>query len=230
MPADLLRDVLAIAILALPIVIAITFHEAAHGFVARLCGDDTATRLGRVTFNPLKHIDLFGTILLPAFLLLTHTGILFGYAKPVPVNFAGLRHPKRDMIWVAAAGPATNLVLAAASTLCLYLALRMGAAPDGAWVTLFLGSLEINLVLAVLNMLPLPPLDGGRVATGLLPSRLAVPFARIEPYGFVILIGALFLLPWAGDKLGVNLDVFGWLVGKPTEWLLHAALRAIGAK
>jgi Zn-dependent protease len=229
MLADITTGVLQAALLALPIVIAITFHEAAHGYVARLCGDDTATRLGRVTFNPLKHIDLFGTILLPAFLLLSHTGILFGYAKPVPVNFAGLRHPRRDMIWVAAAGPATNIALAAASTLFLALALRAGAAPDGAWVTLFLGSLEINLVLAVLNLLPLPPLDGGRVATGLLPPALAVRYARIERYGFAILIGALFLLPWVGDRLGLDLNVFGWLVGKPTEWLLHAALRAIGA-
>jgi len=229
MPANIVRDAIEIAVLALPIVIAITFHEAAHGYVARLCGDDTATRLGRVTFNPLKHIDLFGTILLPVFLLLSHTGILFGYAKPVPVNFAALKNPRRDMIWVAAAGPATNIALAAASTVFLYLALRAGAAPDGAWVTLFLGSLEINLVLAVLNLLPLPPLDGGRVATGLLPPALAKPYARIEPYGFVILIGALFLLPWLGGKIGLDLNVFGWLVGKPTEWLLHAALRAIGA-
>ncbi|MDE3116622.1 MAG: site-2 protease family protein, partial [Pseudomonadota bacterium] len=210
-----MRDVLAIAILALPIVIAITFHEAAHGYVARRCGDETAMRLGRVTFNPLRHIDLFGTILLPAFLLLSHTGILFGYAKPVPVNFAGLKNPRRDMIWVAAAGPVTNIALAAVSTLLLYLALRLGADPGGAWTTLFLGSLEINLVLAVLNLLPLPPLDGGRVVTGLLPPRLAGPYARLEPYGFVILIGALFLVPWLGDKLGLDLNVFGWLVGKP---------------
>ncbi len=230
MPADLVRDILAIAILALPIVIAITFHEAAHGYVARRCGDETAMRLGRVTFNPLRHIDLFGTILLPAFLLLSHTGILFGYAKPVPVNFAGLKNPRRDMIWVAAAGPITNIALAAASTLLLYLALRLGADPGGAWTTLFLGSLEINLVLAVLNLLPLPPLDGGRVVTGLLPPALAVRYARIERYGFAILIGALFLLPWAGDKFGLDLNVFGWLVGKPTEWLMHAALRAIGAE
>ena len=222
MPTGLTATILNIVIVAIPIIIAITFHEAAHGYVAKLFGDNTAERLGRVTFNPLKHVDLFGTILLPAVLLLTHTGFVFGYAKPVPVNFAGLNNPKRDMIWVAAAGPGTNIALALVSAILLFVALNAGAEPRGFWVTMGVASLQINLVLAVLNMLPLPPLDGGRVLTGLLPHGLSEPFARVEPYGFAIILAALFLLPYLGSKLGIDLDVFNWLVGRPVNWMMHA--------
>ncbi len=229
MPTGLAGEIATIAILAIPIIIAITFHEAAHGFVAKLFGDDTAARLGRVTFNPIKHVDLFGTILIPAALILTHAGFVFGYAKPVPVNFGRLNNPKRDMIWVAAAGPGTNLILAAISAIALYAGMTAGMAPDGFWATMLVASLQINLVLAVLNMLPLPPLDGGRVLTGLLPARLAEPFARIEPYGFAIIIGALFLLPFIGDKLGIDLNVFGWLVVKPVNWMMDAIFHLMGA-
>ena len=225
--ADLTDTLLRIGLLALPVVIAITFHEAAHGYVAKRFGDDTAARLGRVSFNPLKHIDPFGTILLPALLLLSHAGFLFGYAKPVPVNFGRLNNPKRDMIWVAAAGPATNIALAAVSAVLLAIGLHASPEPSEALATLFLGSLQINLVLAFLNLLPLPPLDGGRVMTGLLPHRLSAPFARIEPYGFFILIGALFLLPIIGAKLGVDLNVFDWLIGRPVDWLTHVTLHLI---
>lgn len=227
MPTGLTDEILKIAIMAVPIIIAITFHEAAHGYVAKLFGDDTAARMGRITFNPLKHIDLFGTILLPGLLLLAHAGFVFGYAKPVPVNFGRLNNPKRDMIWVAAAGPATNIALAAISAILLAIGLHASAAPSEPLAELFLGSLQINLVLALLNLLPLPPLDGGRVVTGLLPMRLAAPFARIEPYGFFILIGALFLLPIIGTKLGINLNVFDWLIGQPVDWLMHATVRLI---
>ena len=227
MPPGVIHQIAYIAIVAVPIIIAITFHEAAHGFVAKLFGDDTATRLGRVTFNPLKHIDPFGTIILPALLLLLHAGFVFGYAKPVPVNFRALRNPKRDMIWVAAAGPGTNIGLALASAGLLYFALQAGAATSGGMVTLLVASLEINLVLAVLNLLPLPPLDGGRVMTGLLPHGLSEPYARIEPYGMVIIIAALFLLPYIGSKLGIDLDVFGWLVARPVAWLMRATLHLI---
>jgi Zn-dependent protease len=210
-----------IAIVAIPIVIAITFHEAAHGFVAKQFGDDTAARLGRVTFNPLKHIDPFGTVILPAFLLLMHAGFVFGYAKPVPVNFNRLNNPKRDMIWVAAAGPGTNLLLAAASAALMWLTLHTGLGMNAVVENFLLGSVQINLVLAVLNMLPLPPLDGGRVVTGLLPRSLAAPYARIERYGMLIIILALFLLPLIGEKLGVNLDIFEFLVARPVNWMLH---------
>ena len=227
MPTGLTDEIIKIAIMAVPIVIAITFHEAAHGYVARMFGDDTAARMGRITFNPLKHIDPFGTILLPGLLLLSHAGFVFGYAKPVPVNFNRLNNPKRDMIWVAAAGPATNIALAAASAVLLAIGLHASATPSEPLAELFLGSLQINLVLALLNLLPLPPLDGGRVVTGLLPLRLAVPYARIEPYGFAIILGALFLLPMIGAKLGIDLDVFNWLIGRPVDLMLRTTLHQI---
>jgi Zn-dependent protease len=221
MNSGLTGQLLQVAIIAIPIIIAITFHEAAHGYVAHLFGDETAMRLGRVTFNPLKHIDPFGTIILPAFLLLTHAGFLFGYAKPVPVNFNALRNPKRDMIWVAAAGPATNIVLAIVSALLLFAALRAGVS-QYSWVdAMLLASIEINLVLAILNLMPLPPLDGGRVVTGLLPRPLAIPFARLERYGMVIILLALFLLPYIGAKLGLNLDIFQYLIARPVSWIMH---------
>jgi Zn-dependent protease len=227
MSGDLSGQILQIAIIAIPIIIAITFHEAAHGYVARLFGDETATRLGRVTFNPLKHIDLFGTIILPAFLLLTHAGFLFGYAKPVPVNFNALRNPKRDMIWVAAAGPATNIVLALVSVALLALTLHAGVSPNSWSVAMFVASIEINLVLAILNLMPLPPLDGGRVMTGLLPRPLAIRFARLERYGMLIMLLALFLLPYIGTKLGVNLDIFDYLIARPVSWIMHQLMTVI---
>ena len=208
----------------IPLVIAITFHEAAHGFVAHRLGDDTAWQLGRVSFNPLKHIDPFGTLLLPAMLLLSHSPFLFGYAKPVPVNFRALRNPRMGMVLVAAAGPATNILLAIVAALGFHL---IGLVPESAtqWVVDNLkNALVINVILAVFNMIPMPPLDGGRIAVGLLPNFLAIPLARLERYGMLILVGVLILLPIIGNQLGVNLNVVSQVVGRITSaiigWLL----------
>jgi Zn-dependent protease len=183
-----------IAIAALPVIFAITLHEAAHGYAARHFGDPTAWQLGRISLNPMRHIDLVGTIIIPVVILLFSGGsFLFGYAKPVPVDFSRLRQPKKDMLWVAAAGPAANLFMALCWALLLKLAWFMPAND----FTLPLSEMSkigiiINCVLMVLNLLPLPPLDGGRIAVSLLPHRLAWQFAKIEPWGFPILLVLLF--------------------------------------
>lgn len=187
-----------IAIYALPVIFAITMHEAAHGYIAKHFGDFTAFNEGRISLNPIRHIDLIGTILVPLTLFVLSkmtvgAGFLFGWAKPVPVNFSNLRQPKRDMLWVAAAGPGANLLMALFWALMIKLAIAM---PDSSFAKplalMGIAGIEINVILMVLNLLPLPPLDGGRMAISLLPHRLAYPFSRIEPYGFIILLGLLF--------------------------------------
>lgn len=209
-----------VLMLAVPIIIAITLHEAAHGYAARHFGDNTAQDAGRISLNPLRHIDPFGTIVLPALLLLSHAGFLFGYAKPVPVNFGALRHPKQDMVWVAFAGPAMNFALAAISVVLLYIVLHAGFS---GWPTQLLwGSVEINLVLAVFNLWPIPPLDGGKIAIGLLPLPLARPLARLDRYGMLVLLGVFIVLP----MLGINL--FGWMVGRPVDFLERPILSLLG--
>ena len=211
-----------------PVVFAVTLHEAAHGFVAGYLGDDTARRAGRVTANPLKHIDRFGTIILPALLILLRSPFLFGYAKPVPVNFARLNNPRRDMVWVALAGPMTNILLAVASSLLFY---GVGLVPPSPaqWLAANLvHSIQLNAVLCVFNMLPLPPLDGGRVAVGLLPRTLALPLARLERYGIGIVLLLLFVLPWIGERIGWDLNILAWLVGVPAEALIRLILAVTG--
>jgi Zn-dependent protease len=217
-----------LSVWVLPLLIAITFHEAAHGFVANLLGDSTARQLGRVTFNPLKHIDPVGTVILPGVLLLSHSPFLFGYAKPVPVNFRNLSHPRLDMVWVALAGPATNILLAVAAALAFH-ALPLVPPTAVQWVADNLkNAFFINIVLAVFNMMPIPPLDGGRVAVGLLPRPLAEPLARLEPYGMLILIGLLILLPLLGSQLGLNLDVISTILRTLIGYVISALLFITG--
>jgi Zn-dependent protease len=196
-----------IAIYALPVIFAITLHEAAHGYAARYFGDPTAEREGRISLNPIRHVDLVGTIIVPLVILLTSklfggAGMLFGWAKPVPVNFGNLRQPKRDMLWVAAAGPFSNLVMALGwagllkgSTL---MATNSFSLPLGLMAE---AGITVNVVLMVLNLLPILPLDGGRIAVSLLPNRMAYSYSRLEPYGFPILLVLLFT-----NMLGVILN------------------------
>ena len=217
-----------VSVWVLPVVIAITFHEAAHGFVAHHFGDNTAWDQGRVSFNPLRHIDPFGTLIMPAILLLSHSPFLFGYAKPVPVNFRALRNPRTDMVWVALAGPATNIALALVAAAAFH---AVNYVPESAAQWLFdnlKNALVINIVLAIFNMLPIPPLDGGRVAVGLLPRALAVPLARLEPYGMLILIGILIVLPLAGSQFGLNLDVISTILRTVTGYVISIVLAVTG--
>ena len=190
------------ALWVLPFLAAVVFHEWAHGRVAKLLGDDTASRMGRLTLNPLAHVDPIGTIALPALLMFTGSPVMFGWAKPVPVDFGRLRNPKRDMVWVALAGPAMNILLATLSAAGLsYLSRAAAVDPESAVTGIRVAeplaimctmSLHLNVVLALFNMLPIPPLDGGRVAVGLLPRHLAYRLAEVEPYGFFIVMALLY--------------------------------------
>ena len=217
-----------VSIWLLPVLIAITFHEAAHGYVASFLGDDTASRLGRVSLNPLRHIDPFGTILLPGLLLFARSPFLFGYAKPVPVNFRALRNPRSGMVFVAAAGPAMNIGLAIVAALSFHLLVYLPVTA-AQWAALNIqNAVIINVVLAVFNLFPLPPLDGGRIAVGLLPNVLARQLARLEPYGMIILIGLLILLPLLGAQFGVDLGFVSHLISSATDTVIRAILRLTG--
>jgi Zn-dependent protease len=219
---------LLLSVWVLPVLIAVTFHEAAHGFAARLFGDDTAYLLGRVTLNPLKHIDPFGTVLLPGMLLLSHSPFLFGYAKPVPVNFKALNHPRLGMACVAAAGPLMNICLAFVSAIAFHLIRYLPPAAAEFVVLNLKNAVVVNVVLAVFNLFPIPPLDGGRIAVALLPRFLGRPFARLEPIGLLVLIALLVLLPLLGSQTGYNLNFASATISQGTQAVIAAILRLSG--
>jgi Zn-dependent protease len=203
-----LSTVAGIVAMAIPAILAITLHEAAHGFIALMFGDPTAKEAGRLTLNPVRHVDPVGTILLPAVLKLSGSPFILGWAKPVPVDFSRLRNPRRDMVWVALAGPGMNIGLAVISAILFHSLAMFPASAQPFVAEMLRNSLVINVLLAVFNMIPLPPLDGGRVAIGLLPLPLARSLARTEKYGMFILLGVLIALPWLGSAIGINLDLF----------------------
>ena len=212
---DIANIIQTVAIYALPVLFAITIHEAAHGYVARHFGDNTAWGLGRVTLNPIKHIDPLGTIAMPLMLYIATSGaFLFGYAKPVPVQFGNLRNPKRDMIWVALAGPASNLIQALIWGILLYL-LQGAGVVEPFFIKMCQAGLLVNVVMFVFNLFPLPPLDGGRVLVGLLPYRQAVLVSRIEPWGFFVVMGL------------VLTGVIGAIWMKPLMSATYALLQAV---
>jgi Zn-dependent protease len=203
----------------LPVLLAITLHEAAHGFAAWRLGDDTAYRLGRVSANPLRHVDPVGTVLIPGMLFLSGSSFLFGYAKPVPVQVRNLRNPRRDSMLVAAAGPVANLLIALASAILINAALVLPEqAKHWAGHTL-LNSISLNIALAVFNLLPIPPLDGSRVLLGLLPKGLAEAYGRLFHFGLLLVLGLIFLPPLIGRNLGINLDIIGWMMHHPVKYL-----------
>lgn len=205
-----------------PVLLAVTLHEVAHGYVANLLGDPTARLARRLTLNPVRHVDPLGTVVVPGLLFVTGAPFLFGWAKPVPVDFRRLRHPRRDMVLVALAGPGTNLLQAIVAAIAMQALYITQPEPTTTiiWVVEVLQKLFIlNLVLAVFNMIPIPPLDGGRVAVGLLPAPLAMRLARLERAGMFILIAAIFIVPLLAAQMGFHVDIFSWVVGGPVDLL-----------
>lgn len=201
-----------------PIILAITFHEAAHGFAANHYGDDTAKKLGRLTLNPIAHIDRFGTVILPLILYLLPGGFIFGYAKPVPVQVNQLNDTRWDMAKVAIAGPSMNFLLAAGSALLIPIAMMLPVGPAKTLLEMIEISIFFNILLGIFNLLPLPPLDGGRVLIALLPYSLARKVSRIEPMGIFIVLGLFFLVPKLLEGIGIQFSPFDFLVLEPTEW------------
>ncbi len=224
---DFARALQDLSVLALPVLLAITSHEAAHGIVAYWLGDDTAYRQGRVSLNPWRHIDPFGTIVLPILLFLTG-GFLFGFAKPVPTNASRMRSPRRDMVLVALAGPGMNIGLAVLSAALIYVAVWLPPVAE-VWARSVLeASVYFNLILAIFNLLPLPPLDGSHVIASLLPRPLAIRYAQFGRYGILIVMGLFFVVPMLADRLGVDVNPFNWLIGGPAEWMYGLIWRMVG--
>ena len=205
----------------IPVLISISMHEAAHGYAANLLGDDTAKILGRVTLNPFKHIDRFGTVILPILLIVIKSPFIFGWAKPIPVKFYRLNNPLRDMVFVAIAGPVTNIILALIAASILSTMHNFGLLNNPWLVRTLANFFFINIILAVFNMIPIPPLDGGRVAVGLLPKYFSYQLAKLERYGFFIIIAALFILPLLGKQIGISFEPIHWFIQSISSFLIN---------
>lgn len=225
---DITAIFLKILVLLPGLVVAITLHEAAHGYVASWLGDQTARRMGRLSLNPIRHIDPVGTLLIPGVLFLLNAPFLFGWAKPVPVDYRNLRNPRKDMAWIALAGPSINMLIALVSSLLIYVTFLVPDPVGRTFTDILVYSILINCVIAVINFLPIPPLDGGRILVGVLPERMAWRVARLEAYGFPILITLIFLLPMALQPLGINFDPFGQILGPLIKSLGNSVLSITG--